>query len=63
MPIPRLRADDATLLVIDLQERLMPTILEGETVVHHATLLVRRARTLGLPIVATEQYVKGLGHT
>ena len=63
MPIPRLRADDATLLVIDLQERLMPTILEGETVVHHATLLVRMARTLGLPIVATEQYVKGLGHT
>lgn len=63
MPIPRLRADDATLLVIDLQERLMPTILEGENVVHHATLLVRMARTLGLPVLATEQYVKGLGPT
>ncbi|MGA1392187.1 MAG: isochorismatase family protein [Phycisphaerales bacterium] len=61
MPIPRLRIDDATLLVIDLQERLMPTILEAETVVHHASLLVRMARTLGLPILATEQYVKGLG--
>lgn len=63
MPIPRLRADDATLLVIDLQERLMPTILDAETTVHHASLLVRMATLLGLPVVATEQYVKGLGHT
>lgn len=63
MPIPRLRADDATLLVIDLQERLMPTIVDGEKTVHHATLLVRMAKVLGLPVVATEQYVKGLGST
>lgn len=63
MPIPRLRAEDATLLVIDLQERLMPTILDAETTVHHATLLVRMAKVLGLPVVVTEQYVKGLGST
>ena len=63
MPIPRLRAEDATLLVIDLQERLMPTILDAETTVHHATLLVRMAKALGLPVLVTEQYVKGLGST
>lgn len=63
MPMPRLRAEDSTLLVVDLQERLMPTILAAETVVHHATLLVRMAKVLGLPVLATEQYVKGLGRT
>lgn len=63
MPIPRLRPDDTLLLVVDLQERLMPTITRAESVVHHAGILVELARVLSMPVVLTEQYVKGLGPT
>ncbi len=63
MPIPRLRLDRTALLVIDVQERLLPTIHQGEAVAHHCTVLLDVARELGMPAVITEQYVKGLGHS
>lgn len=63
MPIPRLRADACSLLVIDVQERLLPTIADGEAIAHNCGILVAGATALGLPILVTEQYVKGLGPT
>ena len=63
MPIPRLRPDACSLLVIDVQERLLPTITAGEAIAHNCGLLAAGAAALGLPILVTEQYVKGLGHT
>ncbi len=63
MPIPRLDRHAAAVLVVDLQERLMPTILSGETIVRHAGLLLRLAEVLDLPVIVTEQYVRGLGPT
>lgn len=63
MPIPRLRLDRTALLVIDLQERLLPTIHQGETVAHHCGIMLDLARELGLRSIVTEQYVKGLGHS
>lgn len=58
-----MRAKDSTLLVIDLQERLLPAIDGGAAVVEHATWLVRVAQRLQVPVIATEQYPKGLGYT
>src|SRR3989442_10823457 len=57
--------DNALLLVIDVQEKLaraMPA--EGMARVEkNAGILVQAARRLGMPVVASEQYVKGLGPT
>jgi len=56
---------DAILVVIDVQERLstaMPEDVVG-AMIHKATMLVDAAEVLGLPVIVTEQYPKGLGCT
>ena len=58
-----LTAESAALLLIDLQERLMPAIYNGEVVVARAVRLAEAARLLDVPIGATEQYPAGLGPT
>lgn len=52
----------STLIVIDLQERLMPAIEDGAAVVRQAGILAQAARALGLPVIGTAQYPAGLGH-
>ncbi len=54
---------DTGLLVIDLQEKLMSAILDQEKVLAQTIVLVEGAKILGIPILATEQYPKGLGLT
>lgn len=58
-----LRRDRSALVVIDMQERLMPAIAEGDAVTHAAGILIEAARHLEVPVVVTEQYPKGLGRT
>jgi nicotinamidase-related amidase len=52
-----------SLLVIDVQERLMPVIYEKETVIRNINTLIRGAEILGIQTIFTEQYPKGLGNT
>ena len=54
---------DTGLLVVDLQERLLPSIAEHELVVWNTRRLIDGAATLQIPIGATEQYPRGLGPT
>jgi nicotinamidase-related amidase len=49
------------LLLVDLQERLMPMIDRGEQVLKEAVFLGEVAKTLGLPCIGTEQNPDGLG--
>ena len=66
MPRPEdatLRRDLCTLLVVDLQGRLMPVIADGDEVVAKAVFLARIAETLGVPALFTEQNPSGLGPT
>ncbi|MHC4989998.1 MAG: isochorismatase family protein, partial [Planctomycetota bacterium] len=63
MPQPRLRIDQTALIVIDLQERLMPTIVDREQVISNAAILLRMADLLEIPYLVTEQYPAGLGRT
>lgn len=49
------------LLVVDIQENLMRVIHGQEEVAKNAALLVRAAKVLNLPIVATTQYVTRIG--
>jgi nicotinamidase-related amidase len=58
-----LDAAKASLLVIDMQERLLPAMAEGERVLAKTQILMTAARELGLPVTVSEQYPKGLGHT
>ena len=51
----------AVLVMVDLQEKLMPAIHEGERVLRNSQLLLRLAHVLELPVVLTTQYRKGLG--
>jgi len=56
-------AHRSQLLVVDLQERLLPAIRDGERVVANVLWMVRAAQRIGVPVAAVEQYAKGLGPT
>jgi nicotinamidase-related amidase len=59
----RLQRDHTLLLVIDVQQKLMPVIDGADDVLRNIERLVRGCHILGIPAVLTEQYVKGLGPT
>ena len=54
---------DTALLVVDVQEKLVPAIAGQARVVWNIRRLIDGARILGLPVAATEQYPQGLGRT
>ena len=56
-------AEKSFLLLIDMQERLLPVMTGAAEVERRATVVIKAARTLNLPLMASEQYPKGLGHT
>ena len=56
-------ARDAALLVVDMQEKLLPVMDERSRVLGNTLRLIRGAALLGIPVCATEQYPKGLGST
>jgi nicotinamidase-related amidase len=58
-----LEADQCALIVIDIQEKLLPPIFHKEQLLKNAQLLIRLASVLQIPIIATTQYAKGLGST
>jgi nicotinamidase-related amidase len=58
-----LESQRSILLVVDVQERLAPAIAGAEALVERISTLLRAAVELDVPILATEQYSKGLGTT
>lgn len=60
-----LESSNAVLVVIDVQEKLCRAMDEKvlERLVRNSTILLEAAKELDIPVVATEQYVKGLGET
>ena len=63
MTAPRITRDSTALLVVDIQERFVPVIDNADGVVENSVVAIRAARELGLPVLLTEQYPKGLGST
>jgi len=60
-----LRPEQAALVVIDVQEKLIPAMDErvcGQ-VISHIGMLLEGFKAMNLPVIATEQYPRGLGHT
>jgi len=61
--IPRLHRAETVLLIVDVQDRLLPAMFEADKVAQNCTLLAHAARQLQLPLVVTEQYPEKLGRT
>jgi nicotinamidase-related amidase len=58
-----LAAERTALVVVDIQEKLLPPIHEKERLLRNAQLLLRLANIQKIPVFATTQYAKGLGGT
>ncbi|HAZ7573941.1 hydrolase [Legionella sp. PATHC032] len=54
---------DSLLVLIDVQEKLTPAILNVEPFLARCEWLIKLARKLDVPVLASEQYPKGLGRT
>ncbi len=54
---------DAALVVIDVQQKLLPFVNHHASIVWNIGRLIDGAGMLGVPVFATEQYPQGLGHT
>lgn len=63
MPLGVIQAESSTLVVVDIQERLLPHIAEKEQVVAGSRRLIQAAKELEIPRLLTEQYPRGLGKT
>ena len=64
-PVARktLQPESCVLLVIDIQQKLLPPIFNKDQLIRNSQLLIRLANIVGIPILATTQYEKGLGGT
>jgi len=58
-----LKSEQTALLIIDIQERILPVINNHQLVVDNTLKLIKGFKVLSLPIYFTEQYPKGLGPT
>ena len=59
----RVQKENAAGLVIDIQERLYPHIYENEAVARNTGVLIEGLKVLGVPVLVTQQYTRGLGPT
>ena len=60
--VSTLSPERCVVVVVDLQEKLLPAIDGGDRILRNGVLLLRLAQALELPVVLTTQYRKGLGH-
>ena len=61
--VNQMSALDTGLLVIDVQEKLLPFIPDAKALVGNVAFLIEAARLLDMTVQATEQYPRGLGPT
>jgi nicotinamidase-related amidase len=61
--IHQIRPGTAVLLVVDIQERLLPAIDQGDAYLAGARRMVEACKVLDVPMLVTEQYPAGLGNT
>jgi nicotinamidase-related amidase len=58
-----LEAERCALVVVDIQEKLLPPIFQKEQLVRNSQLLIRAAGVMKIPTIVSTQYAKGLGNT
>jgi nicotinamidase-related amidase len=50
-------------IVIDFQEKLVPHMYESQEIIKNTTILIQGLKIMDIPLIATQQYTKGLGCT
>ena len=55
--------DESLFLIIDVQQKLLNAIFNKPVVERYTSILSHASQILGIPVIATEQYPKGLGNT
>lgn len=58
-----MRADQSALLVIDMQQKLLPHIADWQRLREHVIWLLQVAQRLDIPVMVSEQYPQGIGAT
>jgi nicotinamidase-related amidase len=58
-----LECEHSQLLVIDIQEKLLPALHDADAMIERSAILMQAAHRLAIPVTVTEQYRKGLGPT
>ncbi len=58
-----LNTHDTLVLIVDVQEKLVPAMSARDELIGNCQKLIRGARALGVPVLCTEQNPKGLGPT
>ncbi|MFJ1267038.1 hydrolase [Legionella lytica] len=58
-----LNKEESLLLLIDVQEKLTPAVINSEALIAQCEWLLKLARKLSVPVLVSEQYPKGLGTT
>ncbi len=59
----KINKNEAVLVLVDYQERLMPAMAEKEALVENVVKLAKGCGIHEVPIIVTQQYTKGLGET
>ena len=63
MNITRIKREDAALIMIDFQEKLMPAMKNQGKVISQAAMLAKGCKEFDMPVLVTQQYTKGMGAT
>lgn len=58
-----LNKESTSLLIIDIQEKLVPVMKYNDQVINNTKILINAAKQMDMPIICTQQYPKGLGST
>lgn len=59
----RIIKENATGLLVDIQERLVPAMAEKENFLKNSSILIKGFQALSVPLLVTQQYTRGLGNT
>ncbi|MFR1766591.1 MAG: hydrolase [Lachnospira sp.] len=59
----RAYADETAVLVIDYQEKLVPVMGDSSEFISRSKILLQGLIELGIPVIVTQQYTRGLGET
>ncbi|UCD30654.1 MAG: hydrolase [Planctomycetota bacterium] len=58
-----IQPETSALMVVDVQEKLIPAIHQSDACVEMMCRMIEAAKVLGVPMIVTEQYPRGIGPT
>lgn len=61
--LSKVKPEECIFLICDIQERFRSVIYHYPSVIHAAKILLEAAELFQIPVIATEQYPRALGHT